>query len=65
MSWEKEIEELRRREALAEKMGGAEKVARQHERRQEFADRRQKYKSRARGFQRQDRGGEEAREDNV
>lgn len=32
MSWEKEIEELRRREALAEKMGGAEKVARQHER---------------------------------
>lgn len=30
MSWEKEIEELRRREALAEEMGGAEKVARQH-----------------------------------
>ena len=29
MSWEKEIEELRRREALAEKMGGAEKLARQ------------------------------------
>lgn len=32
MSWEKEIEELRRREALAEAMGGEEKVARQHER---------------------------------
>lgn len=30
MSWEKDIEELRRREALAEQMGGAEKVARQH-----------------------------------
>lgn len=30
MSWEKEIEELRRREALAEQMGGAEKLARQH-----------------------------------
>jgi propionyl-CoA carboxylase beta chain len=30
MSWEKEVEELRRREALAEQMGGAEKVARQH-----------------------------------
>jgi acetyl-CoA carboxylase carboxyltransferase component len=30
MSWEKEIEELRRREALAQKMGGAQKVARQH-----------------------------------
>jgi acetyl-CoA carboxylase carboxyltransferase component len=30
MSWEKDIEELRRREAMAEKMGGAEKVARQH-----------------------------------
>lgn len=29
MSWEKEIEELRRREALARRMGGAEKVARQ------------------------------------
>jgi acetyl-CoA carboxylase carboxyltransferase component len=29
MSWEKEIEELRRREALADKMGGAEKLARQ------------------------------------
>ena len=32
MSWEKELEELRRREALAEKMGGAEKRARQKER---------------------------------
>lgn len=30
MSWEKDIEELRRREAMAEQMGGAEKVARQH-----------------------------------
>jgi acetyl-CoA carboxylase carboxyltransferase component len=30
MSWEKEVEEIRRREALAEKMGGEEKVARQH-----------------------------------
>lgn len=29
MSWEKELEELRRREALAEKMGGDEKLARQ------------------------------------
>jgi len=29
MSWKKELEELKRREALAEKMGGAEKVARQ------------------------------------
>lgn len=32
MSWEKEIEELRQREALAEKMGGEEKVSRQHNR---------------------------------
>lgn len=32
MSWEKELEELRRREALAEKMGGADKLARQKER---------------------------------
>ena len=31
MNWEKEIEELRRREALAKKMGGAEKVKRQHD----------------------------------
>lgn len=30
MSWEKDIEELRRREAWAEEMGGAEKVERQH-----------------------------------
>ena len=29
-SWQAEIDELRRREALAERMGGAEKVARQH-----------------------------------
>ncbi len=32
MSWEKEVEDLRRREALAEKMGGPEKLARQKER---------------------------------
>ncbi|QDM40534.1 carboxyl transferase domain-containing protein [Altererythrobacter sp. TH136] len=30
MTWAKELEELRRREALAEQMGGADKVARQH-----------------------------------
>ncbi len=30
MSWEKEIEELAHRRELAERMGGAEKVARQH-----------------------------------
>ncbi|ETW92362.1 MAG: methylmalonyl-CoA carboxyltransferase [Candidatus Entotheonella factor] len=30
MSWETEIEELRRREALTEAMGGADKVERQH-----------------------------------
>jgi acetyl-CoA carboxylase carboxyltransferase component len=30
MSWEKEIAELRKREALGEKMGGEEKLARQH-----------------------------------
>jgi len=30
MSWEREIEHLREREALAEKMGGEEKLARQH-----------------------------------
>ena len=29
MSWDKDIEELRRREALAEKMGGEDRVARQ------------------------------------
>ena len=32
MTWAKELEELRQREALAEQMGGAEKVARQHSR---------------------------------
>ena len=32
MSWEKELEELRARETLAEKMGGTDKVARQHSR---------------------------------
>ena len=31
MSWDEEIKELRAREALAFKMGGEEKVARQHE----------------------------------
>jgi acetyl-CoA carboxylase carboxyltransferase component len=30
MSWDKEVEDLRRREELAEKMGGDEKLARQH-----------------------------------
>ena len=30
MGWEHEVEELRRREAMAEQMGGTEKVARQH-----------------------------------
>lgn len=30
MTWAKELQELRRREALAEEMGGADKVARQH-----------------------------------
>lgn len=32
MSWAKELEELRHREALAEEMGGADKLARQHAR---------------------------------
>lgn len=32
MSWQDKIDELHRREALAERMGGAEKVARQHAR---------------------------------
>ena len=32
MSWAKDLEELRQREARAEKMGGEEKVARQHAR---------------------------------
>ncbi len=31
MTWEPELEELRRREALAREMGGPERVARQHE----------------------------------
>jgi acetyl-CoA carboxylase carboxyltransferase component len=31
MSWEAEIEELRRREALAQQMGGADKIKRQHD----------------------------------
>jgi acetyl-CoA carboxylase carboxyltransferase component len=31
MSWQKEIDELRRREALAHKMGGEERVQRQHD----------------------------------
>ncbi|MDA9064664.1 hypothetical protein N9K37_04875, partial [Pseudomonadales bacterium] len=31
MSWDKEIDELHHRERLAEAMGGADKVARQHE----------------------------------
>ena len=30
MSWEKEIDELRRREELARKMGGEERIERQH-----------------------------------
>src|SRR3954449_11381241 len=30
MSWEPELEELRRREALARRMGGEERVERQH-----------------------------------
>jgi len=32
MTWQAEIDELRRREAMAEQMGGADKVARQHAR---------------------------------
>ena len=31
MSWDREIAELRRREELARRMGGADKVRRQHE----------------------------------
>ncbi len=31
MSWQKEMDELRAREALARRMGGAEKVRRQHD----------------------------------
>ena len=30
MTWEPELEELRRREALARQMGGEERIARQH-----------------------------------
>ena len=32
MSWKKEVDELSARRAMAEKMGGEEKVARQHSR---------------------------------
>jgi acetyl-CoA carboxylase carboxyltransferase component len=32
MSWQKEVDELRQREELAEQMGGAEKLARQKSR---------------------------------
>ena len=31
MGWEEEINELRRREALAHQMGGVDKVKRQHD----------------------------------
>src|SRR6478672_4737297 len=31
MSWEKEVEELRRREAMAQRMGGPDKIKRQHD----------------------------------
>jgi acetyl-CoA carboxylase carboxyltransferase component len=31
MSWHSELEELRRRSAMAEAMGGADKVKRQHD----------------------------------
>ena len=31
MSWEKEVEEIKRREALAKKMGGEERIQRQHD----------------------------------
>ena len=31
MGWDSDIEELRRREALARQMGGADKVKRQHD----------------------------------
>ena len=31
MSWEAEIEELHKREAFADQLGGVEKVERQHE----------------------------------
>jgi hypothetical protein len=31
MSWQKEVDELRRREALAKQMGGPEKIKRQRD----------------------------------
>ena len=31
MSWEKEIDELRKREKLAHRMGGEERIKRQHD----------------------------------
>lgn len=31
MSWDKEVEEIKRREALAKKMGGEERISRQHD----------------------------------
>jgi acetyl-CoA carboxylase carboxyltransferase component len=31
MDWQKEMDELRRREAFAEELGGAERVKRQHD----------------------------------
>jgi len=31
MSWQPDLEELRKREALARQMGGADKVKRQHQ----------------------------------
>ena len=31
MSWQKEVDELRNREALAKKMGGEERIQRQHD----------------------------------
>ena len=31
MSWQNEVDELRKREALAKKMGGEERIQRQHD----------------------------------
>ena len=31
MSWQDEIDEIRKREALAQEMGGAERIKRQHD----------------------------------
>ena len=31
MSWQKEVDEIRRREALAKEMGGEERIKRQHD----------------------------------